>query len=283
MVRKSWQMAVVLSVGLMISAGAWAAGGKLPEQTVQYESLTVKISAFEVRPAGAGKHPAIVLVHDKDGLTDGMKDIARSFAAAGFVVLVPDFPSRLDAQKKGGNLPMDQMTGIASRVSRLNVAKTVADVDAAYDMLAKDPSVDAAKISGVGIGWGGWRVYKMAEDKGSLYRAVIFYGVTPDDGLLGNVKAPVLAHYAQGDFYTTSSAFKTAQWLGSKFTYHIYKDTFPGFFGGGSGNVDLASAVGEAGVEEAAAALKEAERTRVVDDGPASRKLAMGRTLAFLK
>lgn len=283
MVKKSWQIGVVLSAGLMISAGAWAAGSKLTEQTVQYESLTAKISAFEVKPAGAGKHPAIVLVHDKDGLTDGMKNIARSFAEAGFVVLMPDFPSRIEAQKKGGNLPMDQMTGIVSKVSRLNVAKTVADVDAAYDLLAKNLSVDAAKISGVGIGWGGWRVYKMAEDKGSLYRAVIFYGVTPDDGLLGNVKAPVLAHYAQGDFYTTSSAFKTATWLGKKFTYHIYKDTYAGFFGGGSGNVDLASAVGEGGVEAAAAALKEAEKNRVIDDGPISKKLAMERTLAFLK
>ena len=55
------------------------------------------------------------------------------------------------------------------------------------------------------------------------------------------------------------------------------------FFGGGTGNVDMAAAVGEGGVEEAAAQLKSSESARAKDDGPVSKKLAMERTLTFLK
>ena len=286
MTTKHWQYAALISAGLMLStSGAWAAASKLPETTIQYDSVqNAKISAVEIKPAGAGKHPAIILVHDKDGITDGMKEIAQSFAAAGYFVMMPDFASRPMPQKKvAGNQPMDQMMGMKTKTSGLNVAKTVADIDAAYDALAKDPNVDASKISSVGIGWGGWRTFHLAADKAGLYKAVVFYGVTPDDGSVMNIKAPVLGHYPKGEFSTTPASFKTAQWLGTKYTSYIYEDTFPGFFGGGSGNVDFAAAVGEGGVEEAAAQIADQQKSKVADKGPESKKLAMERTLAFLK
>lgn len=280
MTKKYWQ-AAVLSAGLAFSAQAWAAGAKLPETTVQYDSYQAKISAQRIAPAGAGKRPAIILIHDKEGLTAGMKEIGQEFAAAGYVVFMPDLTSRPDTRKKMGNMPMEQ--GVRTPTTRLNVALTVADVDAAYDALAKDPSVDATKISAVGIGWGGWRGYKLAADKQDLSKLVIFYGVTPDDGSVEGIKAQVQAHYAQGDFYTTTSSFITKQWLGAKYTPYIYDHTYIGFFGGGTGNVDMASAVGEGGVAEAAQQIKDSEAARVRDDGPQSKKLAMERALGFLK
>ena len=280
MTKKFWQ-AAVLSAGLALSAQAWAGSAKLPETTVQFDSYQAKISAQRIAPPGAGKRPAILLIHDKDGLTPGMKEIGQEFAAAGYIVFMPDLTSRPDARKKMGNMPIEQ--GVRTGVSRLNVALTVADVNAAYDALTKDPSVDAAKISAVGIGWGGWRGYKLAADQQNLSKLVIFYGVTPDDGSVEAIKAQVQAHYAQGDFYTTTSSFITKQWLGAKYTPYIYDHTYVGFFGGGSANVDMASAIGEGGVEEAAQQIKDAEKSRVRDDGPQSKKLAMERTLTFLK
>lgn len=282
MTKKYWQ-AAVLSVGLAFSAQAWAAGAKLPETTVQYDSYQAKISAQRIAPSGSGKRPAIILIHDKEGVTAGMKEIGQEFAAAGYIVFMPDFASRPDTRKKMGNQPMDEMGGVRTPVSRLNVALTVADVDAAYDALAKDPSVDATKISAVGIGWGGWRGYKLAADKQDLSKLVIFYGVTPDDGSVEGIKTQVQAHYAQGDFYTTTSSFITKQWLGAKYTPYIYNNTYIGFFGGGTGNVDFAAAVGEGGVADAAQQIKDAQAARVVDEGPQSKKLAMERALAFLK
>lgn len=281
MTMKYWQ-AAVLSAGLAFSAQAWAGGAKLPETTVQYDSYQAKISAQRIAPPGAGKRPAIILIHDKEGLTAGMKEIGQEFAAAGYIVFMPDLTSRPDTRKKMGNTPMGE-GGVRTPVSRLNVALTVADVDAAYDALEKDPSVDATKISAVGIGWGGWRGYKLAADKEKLSKLVIFYGVTPDDGSPEAIKAQVQAHYAQGDFYTTTSSFITKQWLGAKYTPYIYDHTYIGFFGGGSANVDMASAVGEGGVAEAAQQIKESEAARVRDDGPQSKKLAMERALTFLK
>ena len=275
--------AIALAAGVLTSGHAWAADKKAPakavgpaidEQTIHYESLAANIDAYHFKPQGGGKHPAIVLVHDNFGLTDSTKAIARSLAQAGYVVVVPDLLSRLGGQKPSKNP--------SGPVAMLNVAKTVSDVDAAYDMLANDANVDATKISAIGMGWGAWRAYKLAEDKPALYRVVTYYGITPDDEEIKQVKAPILAHYAQGDFLTTASALKSAKWI-PKFTYYIYPNTYRGFAGGGAGGIDMAAAVGEAGEIVAASDASKAEAAKTVDDSALAAKQAMERSLAFLK
>ncbi len=281
--RKYLSMAVALIAGLLMAApmmsnAAFAAAAKINEATTPFDSVGAKINLLSFK-SGSGKQPAVLLIHDKDGVTEDMKAIARTISGAGFAVFMPDYPSRPDQKKVQGAI--DQMAGMSTKVKRLNVAVTLADTLAAFDVVAKDPSVDAAKISVMGIGWGGWRAYQLAAAKPELYKAVVVYGVAPDDGSLALVKAPVLGIYAAGDFYITATHLTTKQELGNKFSYEIYKDTYPGFFGGSEAGGGPAL-MGEGEIDTAAAA-KEAGLSKVVDKGPESRKLAMARALAFLK
>lgn len=279
--RKYLSMAVAVFAGLLIADGAFAAAAKINEGTVQFESVGAKINVLTYKSGAAGKQPAVLLIHDKDGVTDEMKGIARTIAGAGFNVFMPDYPSRPDQKKVQGAI--DQMAGLSTKVRRLNVAVTLADTIAAFDLAAKDSSVDAAKISVMGIGWGGWRAYQLAANKPEVYKTVVVYGVPPDDGSLAAIKSPVHAIYAAGDFYITATHLTTKQELKAPFTYDIYKDTYPGFFGGGEAGVaSLATVVGE-GEIDTAAAKKEAAASKVVDNGPQSRKLAMDKALAFMK
>jgi dienelactone hydrolase len=167
------------------------------------------------------------------------------------------------------------------------VYQTVDDVKAAFTFLENDPGVDETKISVVGIGWGGWRAYKLAEDVPTVHRVVIFYGVTPDDGHVPEIQAPVLAHYAQGDFLVTASSLTAHKWLGKKFTYYIYPNTERGFFGGGNAGLDVAALSGEVDLE---AAAREKAKQTASSGGAANSaattdaaKLARDRTLAFLR
>ena len=93
---------------------------------------------------------------------------------------------------------------------------------AAFAFLQKDGGVDAAKISVVGFGWGGWRALKLAEQAPSLYRTVVYYGTTPDAAQAATIRTPVLGHYADDDFQTTGNVLATKQRLGDEFTYFIY-------------------------------------------------------------
>ena len=193
-------------------------------ETVSYDSGGFNIDAFIAKPAGGGKHPAVLVIHDSQGLNDSIREIARQFAAAGFVAFAPDFTSRL-----GGTRTPDQ---IAQAVGRLSPNLTVEDARSGFAYLQKDPDVDAGKISTVGFGWGGWRSFVLADSAPALYRAVVYCGTTPSQSF-DAVHAPVLAHYAQFDFRTTGNALLTEKSMteaGKKFTYFVYPQVYRGFY-----------------------------------------------------
>ena len=67
-------------------------------QAVEYPSGTTSIEAYLIRPptAAGARAPAVIVIHDNQGLTDAVRATARLFAAEGFVALAPDLVSRLD-------------------------------------------------------------------------------------------------------------------------------------------------------------------------------------------
>ncbi|MGA7794444.1 MAG: dienelactone hydrolase family protein [Candidatus Acidiferrales bacterium] len=211
-----------------LAAAQDAAAPSVSSETIHYDSGGFNIDAFVAKPAGAGKHPAVLVIHDSQGLNDSVRDIAKQFAAAGFFVFAPDFTSRLGGARTPGQM--------AQAVGQLSPNLTVQDARAGFAYLQKDPDVDAAKISTVGLGWGGWRSFMLAVSVPELYRAVVYCGSPPSQGL-DAVHAPVLAHYAQYDFRTTGNALLTEKEMteaGKKFTYFVYPQVNRGFYATGT-------------------------------------------------
>jgi carboxymethylenebutenolidase len=204
-----------------------AAAANVATETVHYDSGGFHLDAFVAKPAGAGKHPAVLVSHDNQGLNDSMRDIAKQFAEAGFYALAPDFTSLL-----GGARAPEQM---ALAVGGLSPNVSVQDARAAFAYLQNDADVDAAKISTVGFGWGGWRSFMLAVSVPELYRAVVYCGSTPAQSF-DAVHAPVLVHYAQFDFRITGNALlteKTMTEAGKTFTYFVYPQVNRGFYAPG--------------------------------------------------
>lgn len=201
-------------------------------ETVQYETGGVRFSAFIAKPKGEGKHAAIIVIHDNQGLTDAIRYVVRQFAAAGFIAIAPDLLSRT-----GGTKSPQQAQGA---LSQLPPDQTVQDLRACFAFLQTYPGVDSSKISSVGFGWGGWRSFRLASTVSELHRAVVFYGSTPTDGL-ENIHAPVLANYAQYDFFDTGNSIWTENAMkqsGKKFTYYVYPRTYRPFANTGSPRYD---------------------------------------------
>lgn len=205
-------------------------------ETVHFQSGDVRFSAFVAKPNGEGKHAAIIVIHDNQGMTDAIRDAARQYAAAGFIAIAPDLVSRA-----GGTESPQQAQGALARISP---DQTVEDLRACFNYLQTYPGVDSGKISSVGYGWGGWRSFRLASTVSDLYRAVIFYGATPTDGL-ENINAPVLANYAQYDFFDTGNSIWTENTMrksGKKFTYYVYPKTFRAFANPASPRYDAGAA-----------------------------------------
>jgi carboxymethylenebutenolidase len=197
-------------------------------ETVHFDSSGFNLDAFLAKPAGAGMHPAVLVIHDNQGLNDGIREIAEHLANAGFVALAPDFTSRL-----GGTRTPDQMP---QAVGQLSPNASVQDARAALTYLQKIPGVDPARISTVGFGWGGWRSFTLALSSPDVYRAVIYCGSTPSQSV-DNAHAQILAHYAQFDFRVTGNALlteKTMTEAAKKFTYFVYPQVYRGFYAPGS-------------------------------------------------
>jgi len=222
-------------------ARAWAmpvpyqAEADVSATTVQYKAGVSTISAFLAKPAAGGKHPGLILVHDDVGLSDRFTGYARKLAAAGFVVLAPDLLSRV-----GGTASLSRPDAV-QKLKELSPEGTLDDLKPTFEVLAKNPSVDAQRISAVGFGWGAWRVFLLAEQLPSLRKAVVFYGATPTEGL-EKIQAPILAHYAQEDFRITGNAVLTEKRLGKKFTYYVYPKMYHTFLYEGTPAYDAEAA-----------------------------------------
>ena len=224
---------------LRTAAQAAQPSASVDAQSIEYPSAGAMIEAYIARPRGAPERPAVIVVHDDLGANETFRELANQFAEAGFVALAPHLPSRTGtppAEPSEGRPP--QRTPVAG----LSWNETVDDLIAAFSFLQQDSGVDAARISAVGVGWGEFRVWKLAEHAPTLHRVVVYYGLTPtDDDQLLTVRAAVLGHYAQQDYLVTARVLKTKKLLGNRFTYYVYP-TVPGFLGGGTGQLQRPTA-----------------------------------------
>lgn len=196
-------------------------------EAVQFPSAQFQIAAYLVKPKDSGKHPAVIVIHENRGLNEHIRDVARRFTSEGFVALAPDLLSRV-----GGTAKMKTPEDATRAISELGPYDSVEDLRAGFAFLGKDPTVDSQKISSVGFCWGGWRSFMVATEVPTLYRAVVFYGSTPADGL-EKIQAPILAHYAQLDHRITGNAIwteKTMKQSGKQYTFYVYPNANHAFF-----------------------------------------------------
>lgn len=204
-----------------------AAAANLDTETVSYASGNIQIQAYLAKPRGAGRHRAVIVIHENRGLNEHVRDVTRRLASEGFLALAPDLLSRA-----GGTASMRTPNDATEAINLLPINAVIDDLKAGFEFLTKRSDVDPEKISSVGFCWGGWRSFMMATSVPTLYRAVVFYGSTPHSGL-ENIKAPVLAHYAQWDYSITGNALFTEEAMtkaGKQFQYYVYPETDHAFF-----------------------------------------------------
>ncbi|MBZ5659429.1 MAG: dienelactone hydrolase family protein [Acidobacteriia bacterium] len=230
--RTIWAPLIAVAASFLTLSAARVASrpaqdADIDTDSIHFDSSGIPMDAFIAKPKSGGQHPAVLVIHGEQGLDDSMRVIARQFAAAGFVALAPDLTSRL----RGTRAPAQ----MAAAVRQLPPNRTLQDLRAAFAFLQKDAGVDSSRISSVGYGWGGWRSFMLAALVSELYRAVVYSGATPTQGF-DDLRAPLLANYAQYDFRTTGNALQTEKAMtgaGKKFTYFVYPGVQRAFYSEG--------------------------------------------------
>ena len=197
--------------------------------SVTFPGQAVPVKAYVVVPQGAGPFPALIVIHENRGLTEHIRDVARRFAAQGYVVLAPDLLSRVGGRDKFAT--DDEAVAGINGLSREGV---VEDLQSAFDYLGGLAYVQQDHIGVIGYCWGGGNSLLMATRVKGLRTAVVYYGPNPanlDD--VANISGPMLGIYGELDTRITVAVAPLAEAMqrhGKSFEYKVYPGAAHAFF-----------------------------------------------------
>ena len=151
------------------------------------------LQAFLAIPGDPGPHPGVVIIHEIQGLTDNIRDIARHFAQEGYAALAVDLFSTASraicmARVFHGMLIRPLENGV------------VGDLQAALDFLGAHPEVDRARLGAIGFCMGGTYALQLACVSSGLRVASIFYGMNPRPLEAVTRACPLVGSYPEQDF-----------------------------------------------------------------------------------
>jgi carboxymethylenebutenolidase len=151
--------------------------------------------------------PCVVLLHEIFGINSYMLAMAREFAAAGFVALIPDLFAR---QERDVNLAYEgpDFDHAIKLRDNLDFALALTDISAAVQWGRTTDRGNGA-IAAVGYCLGGGLAFITAATA-DVDCAVSYYGVGIQDRieLSEEISVPLLLHFAQNDHYCPASARK---------------------------------------------------------------------------
>lgn len=151
------------------------------------------------KPSGAGPFPGIVIIHENRGLNDHTKDIARRYAAEGFVGLAVDLASRA-----GGSKPdASANTGV---LGSANIADLTADMVAYVDYLKVYDGVKPGGVGVTGFCFGGGYTFDTAVASRDVKAAVPYYGTCRQIDALATIPAAMMVMYGANDTRITGQA-----------------------------------------------------------------------------
>ena len=202
---------------------------KVSSETIKYESAKgVGVGGYLSAPQGKGRYPAVIVIHENRGLNEHTRDVARRFAAEGFIALAPDLLSR-----KGGTAAMASPDKAREAITSLPAEDAITDLNAGLAYLNKHGKVKKGQLASVGFCWGGARSFMLAAEGAPLRAAVVFYGSAPPPEKLAVVRVPVLGLYGETDERITARVPEVAEAMkkaGKSFEYQVYKGAGHAFF-----------------------------------------------------
>ncbi|MEJ2540582.1 MAG: dienelactone hydrolase family protein [Gemmatimonadota bacterium] len=211
-------------------------GGPLRGEPLRYlddDSLTTGYLAV---PSGEGPCPALVIIHEWNGLTDRVRQVADDFAAEGYVTLAADL-----FQGQVGENPDENRALMAEAESRV-----IPNLNAAVRYLKSRDDV-TGRVGAMGWCYGGGVALSFGLDGENHEATAIFYGrLVEDPDVLQGMDHEVYGTFArldQGPAPESVERFRQAlDAAGIENDLHIYDDVNHGFWLRVDGDPEVRSA-----------------------------------------
>jgi carboxymethylenebutenolidase len=218
-------------------------GGALMGSAVHYIDGDTETVGYLAVPEGPGPFPALVIIHEWNGLVDRVRQVADDFAAEGYVTLAAD----LYSGQTGGS--SDENVALMNAATA-DMSTVVSNLNAAVALLKARPDV-TGRVGAMGWCFGGGIALSFGLDGDRHDATAIFYGRLIDDPeVLARMDHEVYGTFASLDDGIPPrqvEAFETAlRSAGIENDLHIYDDVNHGFWLRIDGDTE---ARGEAGLD----------------------------------
>lgn len=200
-----------------------------------------QVEGIQFEPQEAKKIlPAMIVLHDRFGLTSHIQDLAKGLASQGYVVLVPNLYGR-----QGGMVTANAEVA-DSLMERVNEQQALQDINASFEFLnanlAEDTTLERTTRNAhavIGFGMGGTFAIKTAAHRRRLQAAVAIGGTLPTDpGLAQRLYCPLLLQTPGKSRFNSDEErdqfCQTAKQAGKTVEVRTYPESSDGFWQSGS-------------------------------------------------
>ena len=187
--------------------------------------------AFLAVPEGAASAPAVIVIHERYGLVQHIRDLARRFAADGFVAIAPDLYFRHPDQ---------------AALHRGDAGCDISDPDAVqvlesvFDALAQEHSADPARLAVMGICQTARLPLVLATSR-PIGAALVWYGAAQPrewqvnakypralDDIIAAIDCPVLGMFGETDHLISLDDVRrlrdSLERRQKSYEIHVYRD-----------------------------------------------------------
>ncbi len=202
-------------------------GGPLEGTDLNYVDGDALTTGYLAVPTVAGPFPALIIIHEWNGLQDRVRQLADDFAAEGYVTLAADL-----FQGRTGSKPEENMALV--REAQANPDDMIANLNAAVAFLKGRPDV-TGRVGAMGWCFGGGVALSFGLDGDNHEATAIFYGRLVDDPeVVARLDHEVYGTFAaldNGPSPESVAAFESAlRAAGIENDLHVYDDVDHGFW-----------------------------------------------------
>lgn len=148
--------------------------GEQPQgKAVHYYPGNPETTGYLAVPEEEGSHPAVILIHEWNGLVDRIRQVADDFAAEGYVALAADMYSGRTGSNPGENRALVEET-------LANEEELITNLNAAVRFLKKRDDV-TGRVAAIGWCYGGGVALSFALGSQHHDGTAVFYGRLLDD------------------------------------------------------------------------------------------------------
>jgi carboxymethylenebutenolidase len=196
-------------------------------EAVHYLAGDTATTGYLVVPDGDGPFPALILIHQWDGLTDRVRQMADAFADEGYIAFAADL-----YRGRNGSDPQENRALVSETMS--DMGAVIANLDAAQRLLRNRDDV-SGKVGVMGWCFGGGIALSYGLGGEHHDATAIFYGsLVEDPAELAKLHHPVYGTFAQNDTGIPPDQVQrfaaTLDSLGIENDIHVYDDVGHGFW-----------------------------------------------------